>query len=365
MSVHNAATAATIRSIVDCESLPAVADSILRPVARLLNADSAVYLQFHCDDYGRPAICQSSYTGRRPETLDEYMSGFFAEDPVLKPMMERPQRWKQFNAPMKLHLSRQVKRSQLRGTDYFRNFLHPNNLGDVLGLVVPIDCDGPKMLCVGLHRSEQSPRFTQPQNAALEAISGPLRVVLQNLCLKTAINEQAALVQALDRSDSGVEFAVLDQRLRVQRASRRLRDLFRHLPAGSRQLAQLRAAARDLERRVARGGEVHTPIELAGKLSAELRIVRGREESHFVLVVPDARRDGAQPPALPPRPRQEVGITRREQDVVEQVASGLSNAQVASALGISIRTVENHLRAIYDKLGVNSRTQLIHRVYDY
>jgi len=200
--------------------------------------------------------------------------------------------------------------------------------------------------------------------AALEAISGPLRVVLQNLCLKTAINEQAALVQALDRSDSGVEFAVLDQRLQVQRASRRLRDLFRHLPAGSRQLAQLRTAARDLERQVARGGDVHTPIELAGKLNAELRIVRGREESHFVLVVPDARRDGTAS-LPPPRPREAVGITRREQDVVEQVASGLSNAQVASVLGISIRTVENHLRAIYDKLGVNSRTQLIHRVYDY
>lgn len=52
-------------------------------------------------------------------------------------------------------------------------------------------------------------------------------------------------------------------------------------------------------------------------------------------------------------------LTAREQDVVMAVAQGLSNKQVADRLAISPRTVENHLRNIYEKLRVNTRTQLL------
>lgn len=52
-------------------------------------------------------------------------------------------------------------------------------------------------------------------------------------------------------------------------------------------------------------------------------------------------------------------LTAREQDVVMAVAQGLSNKQVADRLAISPRTVENHLRNIYEKLHVNTRTQLL------
>ena len=40
------------------------------------------------------------------------------------------------------------------------------------------------------------------------------------------------------------------------------------------------------------------------------------------------------------------------------MARGLSNRQIAEELVITERTVENHLRHIFDKLGANSRTQV-------
>lgn len=52
-------------------------------------------------------------------------------------------------------------------------------------------------------------------------------------------------------------------------------------------------------------------------------------------------------------------LTAREHIVVKAVARGLANKQVAAELGISPRTVENHLRNIYDKLKINTRTQLL------
>jgi DNA-binding NarL/FixJ family response regulator len=49
-------------------------------------------------------------------------------------------------------------------------------------------------------------------------------------------------------------------------------------------------------------------------------------------------------------------LTPRELDVLELVAQGLTDKEVAEQLVISPRTVHGHLRSIYGKLGVNSRT---------
>ncbi|MFT4041197.1 MAG: LuxR C-terminal-related transcriptional regulator, partial [Thermomicrobiales bacterium] len=65
-------------------------------------------------------------------------------------------------------------------------------------------------------------------------------------------------------------------------------------------------------------------------------------------------------PALaPPAPAlasAQVGLTRREQQVLPLLAQGLSDREIAVALSISERTVGNHVVGILDKLQVNSRT---------
>jgi DNA-binding CsgD family transcriptional regulator len=52
-------------------------------------------------------------------------------------------------------------------------------------------------------------------------------------------------------------------------------------------------------------------------------------------------------------------LTAREQDVLEQMAAGLSNRQIAHTLGISEHTVKFHVSAILGKLGVSSRSAAI------
>lgn len=49
-------------------------------------------------------------------------------------------------------------------------------------------------------------------------------------------------------------------------------------------------------------------------------------------------------------------LTRRELDVLRLVSEGLSNPEIASALVVSPRTVHAHVRSIFEKLGVSSRT---------
>lgn len=53
-----------------------------------------------------------------------------------------------------------------------------------------------------------------------------------------------------------------------------------------------------------------------------------------------------------------ASLTEREQDVVDLVASGFSNHEIAHRLFISRQTVQTHLKHLFDKLGIESRTAL-------
>ncbi|MGB9236367.1 MAG: response regulator transcription factor [Terriglobales bacterium] len=53
-------------------------------------------------------------------------------------------------------------------------------------------------------------------------------------------------------------------------------------------------------------------------------------------------------------------LSTREHQVIQYVASGLTNREIAEALHLSPHTVKNYLFRIFDKLGVSSRTELLY-----
>jgi len=53
----------------------------------------------------------------------------------------------------------------------------------------------------------------------------------------------------------------------------------------------------------------------------------------------------------------EVPLTQRESEVLGQLANGLTNKEIAVALGISYETVKEHVQHILHKIGVSDRTQ--------
>jgi DNA-binding NarL/FixJ family response regulator len=58
-------------------------------------------------------------------------------------------------------------------------------------------------------------------------------------------------------------------------------------------------------------------------------------------------------------------LTPREVEILRLVASGLSNAQMAEKLIISPRTVHAHVRSIYSKLGITSRSSATRYAIDH
>lgn len=72
-------------------------------------------------------------------------------------------------------------------------------------------------------------------------------------------------------------------------------------------------------------------------------------------IVPSLMKILANPPKLHPSDE----LSEREVDVLRYAAEGLTNRGIAERMGISHRTVQGHLRRIFEKLGVCNRTEAV------
>ena len=54
-----------------------------------------------------------------------------------------------------------------------------------------------------------------------------------------------------------------------------------------------------------------------------------------------------------------LGLTCREAEVMQILARGKSNQEIAAQMTVSVRTVQKHLENVYEKLGARSRTQAV------
>jgi two-component system, NarL family, response regulator LiaR len=59
------------------------------------------------------------------------------------------------------------------------------------------------------------------------------------------------------------------------------------------------------------------------------------------------------------RKREDLGITRREFEILELIAEGMSNREIAGKLYVSENTVKTHSSRVLDKLGAKRRTQAV------
>ena len=131
------------------------------------------------------------------------------------------------------------------------------------------------------------------------------------------------------------------------------------------------AAAESARAAVAAHGSSPLRPELAGSLLALGRIERrrkARRESRAALqrALNLAAEMGHQPLLVQieqelPRAvaaRSSAALTEAEQLVADQIAGGATNREAATALFVSVRTVETHVASINRKLGVRTRSEL-------
>lgn len=112
-------------------------------------------------------------------------------------------------------------------------------------------------------------------------------------------------------------------------------------------LAVIRAGARGYVLKGAPGEEIAAAIRTVAAGGA----VFGAGVASRVLAATTGP-GGAVPPRAPAD-----DLTDREREVLSLIAEGASNAQIARSLGLSVKTVQNYVSRILDKLQVADRTQ--------
>jgi two-component system, NarL family, response regulator LiaR len=95
------------------------------------------------------------------------------------------------------------------------------------------------------------------------------------------------------------------------------------------------------------------------------RITRSRETIRETVVVREVLVPAEGPSLEPFAPdtaqQQSLGITARELEILNLVAQGLSNREIAAQLFVSENTVKTHCARTFDKLGAARRTQAVQR----
>ncbi len=99
-------------------------------------------------------------------------------------------------------------------------------------------------------------------------------------------------------------------------------------------------------------------IGLIAILFASLGIWAGRKLTHKSKVVETSLVAEFQPKE---EAMKRLGITPRELDVLEQMAQGLSNQEIAEKLFVSLNTVKTHSSNVFSKLDAQRRTQAIQK----
>jgi len=116
-------------------------------------------------------------------------------------------------------------------------------------------------------------------------------------------------------------------------------------------LVELGAASRHAGLRPAAERSLREGLQLADGMGAAPLVQAARHELRTLGLRP--RRTAVTGPD---------SLTPTERRVAELAASGLTNRQAAEALFVTVKTVETHLARVYQKLGISTRTELLHAI---
>ena len=345
-----------------CDDYTALEQTLFSSVARQLGAETSVLLQIRHNLNGY-VFERDKSLGVVPETHDKYIDEFHSKDPVLVNRPRKLAHTLQDATTDVFRLSDVCDQRRFVKTRYYNEFLKPAGIRHVLALsVCPLTEKNDMMVLVGFHRPLGSRDFGDAEVRKANTLAPVIGSTISRLTFKEHMLQYRAQAHDMRRLADKTAFIILDEQLELtdvsacvyqadaQDFSALMRTIRLHcteLAATGRTQSEFIHLRQDVSS-MSGNGKVRVDINMLGRTSGQRR---------FIVQLGCAQTDLAIA-----RCSAEFAWTSRECDIVMAVARGLTNPQIASHLSISIRTVENHLRAVYSKAGVTSRTQLLRQL---
>jgi len=241
----------------------------------------------------------------------------------------------------------------------YRHAMRPFGLGDELRVALRVDgaCWG--MIC--LHRLENAPGFSADEAALLAGVANHLAEGLR----RAVVAERAGEGWTAD----GPGVAVVSRSGRVRAATPEAAHWLGELAELDRPSSpELPTAVRSVMARLrTAGGRGGRPGVLP---RARVQLLSGRWlVVHASRLGPDDDQDialviePAAPAVISSLLLAAYGLTQREGEVTHRLLAGLARKAIAAELQISLHTVNDYVKAVFDKTGASSAGQLRSRVF--
>ena len=259
---------------------------------------------------------------------------------------------------------------ELTRTEYYNDFLKPQSIHHQM--TIHLRSDKQVLGVVALFRSRRARGFSSRDKtralAAAPFLSGALKTALASERSRAL----ESVLPAILRESPWEGLVVLDRFLNPVYVNERAERLLSALetPDGEPGTISLQKAVSGPCKKMLAAREHHAgPLEREDRMDLgsdgpgpgirlRLRLADDPESGPLFLLFLEGEERVARLEGF----LRDRGLTRREMEVVQVLARGARNAEIAEQLFISEYTVENHLKAIYRKLGVSNRTAAVHRL---
>ena len=291
-----------LESMAQCTDRRMLAHSILRPLIGEFDAQGGSCFEFSIGSGEAIAIEHSTRCGAFSNVVRKYSRDLYQTDPLFKIDPGLPTTLDRLGRELDICETHQTYGRYWKA-------LRTSQVGDIIGFYFPVDGTlGKRTIHISLLRHSDGSAFTGEDIEFFRDLTPALRLVWTSVIHREDATLLGRWSEHLENEISMFGERETRERLRSVRAC----------------LAPVRQAV----------AETMAPV-----LRADVgQNARGQPDH---------------------QPLAALGLTEREWDVVLALQAGHSNPSMANSLGISVRTVENHLRSIFLKLGVTSRTQVI------
>ncbi|MEL7028665.1 MAG: helix-turn-helix transcriptional regulator, partial [Pseudomonadota bacterium] len=241
-------------------------------------------------------------------------------------------------------------------SDFFNQFLVHTGIRDFMALAVAPHNDVNEQVVFGFHRHDIEKPFTDQDKERAGLIAPVLTSTLSRIAFHDHVSRRDCALKELTcrRSDAGTILVFDDEGQLI------------HAEGGAAGLDESTFALADtviapeiakLQSSDRTEIEFSPPCDYPNASAITLQRFHSTDlGTYFVAVVRPSH------VGLPQHLSHRWNLSRRENQVATLLATGIKNAEIGAELGITGKTVENHLASIYAKSGLSGRAQFLSRL---
>ena len=348
-----------ISAMAKCRTKLDFADGILPDICKLVSARSAV-MHYYASNTHQDLYYDPLYVNVDAKYIGRFQDGASDDDPFPGEALRRTQAGEGYA----FGSHQLVDMKAFITSSFYLNFLRPQKIHFML-IIVVIRGDEP-FAFLGLHRDEHSSLFSDEDIALANTLAPHLSAMADRVYMADALALYERAVDTLSFGQMNKGLLILDHNLSLVFANDYARSAFssrvefdpkiRYLP---HQIVTACQALIDRGKSLTNMSSENFVLERREpRIEGYVRVNGAASEERFFLALFNSDEFGK----LNPRAVEAFGLTKREIEVTQRIIEGKRNSEVAEELFISVRTVQNHLRSIYEKCEVNNRMSLSHRV---